>query len=74
MLYPMLTGQNSPYQWCVCIAKSHPNLAEQSLDALFRLLFIAAGKATENNSNRGNVEWNNTDLRGIGDSRHSNFG
>ncbi|KAG0297543.1 hypothetical protein BGZ96_005851 [Linnemannia gamsii] len=52
MLYPMLIGKNSPYEWCICIAKSQPKLAQQSLDALFRLLFIAAGKAIESNPNR----------------------
>ncbi|KAK3839360.1 MAG: peptidase family C50-domain-containing protein [Linnemannia elongata] len=52
LLYPMLTSKDSPYNWCICIAKSQPKLALQSLDALFRLLFISAGKAVENNPNR----------------------
>ncbi|KAF9279006.1 hypothetical protein BGZ88_000230 [Linnemannia elongata] len=52
LLYPMLTRKDSPYNWCICIAKSQPKLAQQSLDALFRLLFISAGKAVENNPNR----------------------
>ncbi|KAF9155403.1 hypothetical protein BG015_009960 [Linnemannia schmuckeri] len=55
LLYPMLTRKDSPYDWCVCIAKSQPKLAQQSLDALFRLLFISAGKAVENDSSRGTV-------------------
>ncbi|KAF9105230.1 hypothetical protein BGX29_000419 [Mortierella sp. GBA35] len=52
LLYPMLTQQDSPYDWCVCTAKTQPRLAQQSLDALFRLLFMAAGKAVENNPSR----------------------
>ncbi|KAG0070476.1 hypothetical protein BGZ90_012630 [Linnemannia elongata] len=56
LLYPMLTRKDSPYNWCICIAKSQPKLAQQSLDALFRLLFISAGKAVENNPNRAYKE------------------
>ncbi|KAG9071726.1 hypothetical protein KI688_005941 [Linnemannia hyalina] len=52
LLYPMLTRKDSPYNWCICIAKSQPKLAQQSLDALFRLLFISAAKTVENNPNR----------------------
>ncbi|KAF9120925.1 hypothetical protein BGW39_010986, partial [Mortierella sp. 14UC] len=52
MLYPMMTRNDSPYDWCVCIARSQPKLAQGSLDALFRLLFISAGKAVESNPTR----------------------
>ncbi|KAG0275409.1 hypothetical protein BGZ95_008824 [Linnemannia exigua] len=52
MLHPMLTQEDSPYDWCVCIANYQPKLAQGSLDALFRLLFISAGKAVENNPTR----------------------
>ncbi|KAF9907200.1 hypothetical protein EC991_011190 [Linnemannia zychae] len=52
LLYPMMTRNDSPYDWCVCIAKSQPKLAQGSLDALFRLLFISAGKAVESNPTR----------------------
>ncbi|KAF9397283.1 hypothetical protein BGX21_009035 [Mortierella sp. AD011] len=42
-----MSQPNSPYDWCMCIANVHRQAGQQSLDALFRLLFIAAGKAVD---------------------------
>ncbi|KAF9921248.1 hypothetical protein FBU30_008775 [Linnemannia zychae] len=52
LLYPMMTRGGSPYDWCMCIANAQPKVAQQSLDAIFRLLFISAGKVIENNRTR----------------------
>ncbi|KAF8940108.1 hypothetical protein BGZ58_007693 [Dissophora ornata] len=49
LLPEMMSHRNSPYDWCMCIAKAHRQAGQQSLDALFRLLFIGAGKAVDNN-------------------------
>ncbi|KAI1317841.1 hypothetical protein EDD11_007643 [Mortierella claussenii] len=49
LLPGMMSQQDSPFDWCMCIAKFHQLASQQSLDALFRLLFIAAGKALESN-------------------------
>ncbi|KAG0020475.1 hypothetical protein BGZ80_004133 [Entomortierella chlamydospora] len=47
LLPEMMSQPNSPYDWCMCIANIHRQAGQQSLDALFRLLFIAAGKAVD---------------------------
>jgi hypothetical protein len=54
----MMSQVDSPYDWCICVAKLDQQAGQQSLDALFRLLFISAGKVIENNPSRGMVlEW-----------------
>ncbi|KAF9360845.1 hypothetical protein BGX26_007430 [Mortierella sp. AD094] len=47
LLPEMMSQPSSPYDWCMCIANIHRQAGQQSLDALFRLLFIAAGKAVD---------------------------
>ncbi|KAF9110810.1 hypothetical protein BGX27_005860, partial [Mortierella sp. AM989] len=48
----MMSQPNSPYDWCMCIANIQRQAGQQSLDAIFRLLFIAAGKAVDINPSR----------------------
>ncbi|KAG0048294.1 hypothetical protein BGZ83_006712, partial [Gryganskiella cystojenkinii] len=46
-LHEMMQQRDSPLEWCMYLAKIHPQAAQRPLDALFRLLFIAAGKTLE---------------------------
>ncbi|KAG0315506.1 hypothetical protein BGZ99_007425 [Dissophora globulifera] len=52
LLPEMMSQRDSPYDWCMCMAKLQQQAGQQSLDALFRLLFIGAGKAADNNPTR----------------------
>ncbi|GJJ77447.1 separase [Entomortierella parvispora] len=48
-LHEMMQQRDSPLDWCMYLAKIQPQAAHRPLDALFRLLFIAAGKVVEAN-------------------------
>ncbi|KAF9980812.1 hypothetical protein BGZ75_007953 [Mortierella antarctica] len=52
LLDDMMSQPESPYDWCLCLGKFKQQAASQQLDAVFRLLFIAAGKATDASSGR----------------------
>ncbi|KAF9436395.1 hypothetical protein BGZ76_004090 [Entomortierella beljakovae] len=52
LLPEMMSHSGSPYEWCMCIARIQLKAGTQSLDALFRLMFIAAGKAIDTNPSR----------------------
>lgn len=42
-----MSQSDSPYDWCLHLGHFKQQAASQQLDAIFRLLFIAAGKATD---------------------------
>ncbi|KAF9960639.1 hypothetical protein BGZ70_008527 [Mortierella alpina] len=47
LLDDMMSQPESPYDWCLRLGDFKQEAASQQLDAIFRLLFIAAGKATD---------------------------
>ena len=47
LLDDMMSQSESPYDWCLRLGQFKQQAASQQLDALFRLLFIAAGKSTD---------------------------
>jgi hypothetical protein len=61
----MMQQQDSPLEWCMYLAKTQPQAAQRPLDALFRLLFIAAGKAVETNRTSGTHSFDLEFLRGL---------
>ncbi len=52
LLDDMMSQPESPYDWCLRLGQFKQQAASQQLDAIFRLLFIAAGKATDASSGR----------------------
>ncbi|KAF9919277.1 hypothetical protein BX616_009980 [Lobosporangium transversale] len=64
-LLPDMTSQkNSSFDWCMCIARLNRSAGQQSLDTIFRLFFIAAGKALGSNPSRALTERNIMDTEG----------
>ncbi|KAI9242441.1 MAG: hypothetical protein BYD32DRAFT_403623 [Podila humilis] len=53
LLIEMLQQVDSPLDWSMRLSKLNPQSAQRPLDAFFRLLFIAAGKALECDKSHG---------------------